>query len=80
MDNGVRIYIYQDTDTISRDKRGLFFFDLAGRMRNVWDSLKSITLFRIPEYHPFIKLRLPKADAKIIYRAVPRNGQVAVYR
>jgi hypothetical protein len=80
MDNGVRIYVYQETDTIRSDKRRLFFFDLADRMRNVWSSLKSIALLRIPEYHPFIKVRLPKADAKIIYRAVPRNGQVAVYR
>lgn len=80
MDNGIRIYVYQDTDTIGRDKRRLFFFDMAGRLRNVWSSLKSVALLRIPEYHPFIKIRLPKADAKIIYRAVPRNGQVAVYR
>ena len=58
----------------------LFFFDMAARIRNVWNSLKSIALLRVPDYHPFIRIRLPKADAKIIYRAVPRNGQVAVCR
>jgi hypothetical protein len=79
MDNGIRIFVYQDTDTIGRDKSRLFFFDLTARLRNVWSSLKSVALFRIPEYHPFIRIRLPKADAKILYRAVPRHGQTTVY-
>jgi hypothetical protein len=79
MDNGVRIYIYQDNDTITRDKNKLFFFDLNDRLDNTWRSLKSVIRFRIPEYHPYIRIRLPKADAKILYRAIPRKGQIAVY-
>jgi len=80
MDNGIRIYFYQATDTVTSDKNGLFFFDLSDRLKNTWGSLKSVARLRIPEYHPFIRLRLPKADAKILYRAVPRRGQIAVYR
>ena len=79
MDNGVRIFIYQESDTITKDKHELFYFDLKDRMKNTWRSIKSSASFRVPEYHPFIKIRLPKADAKILYRAVPRKGQVAVY-
>jgi hypothetical protein len=79
MDNGIRIFVYQNTDTITSDKNNLFFFDLNDRLKNTWSSLKSIARFRVPEYHPFIRIRLPKADAKILYRATPRRGQIAVY-
>jgi hypothetical protein len=79
MDNGVRIFIYQELDTITKDKHELFYFDLKDRMKNTWSSIKSSASFRVPEYHPFIKIRLPKADAKILSRAVPRKGQVAFY-
>lgn len=79
MDNGVRIFVYQDTDTITSDKNNLFIFDLSDRLRNTWSSLKSMARFRVPEYHPFIRIRLPKADAKIFYRATPRHGQIAVF-
>ena len=79
MDNGIRIFVYQDTDTITTDKHRLFFFDLNNRLRSTWSTIKSIARFKVPEYHPFIKIRLPKADAKILYRAVPRHGQIAVY-
>ena len=79
MDNGVRIFICQDNDTITRNKNQLFFFDLNDRLENTWSSLKSVVRFRVPEYHPFIKIWLPKADAKILYRAIPRKGQIAVF-
>ncbi len=79
MDNGIRIFVYQNTDTIMADKSKLLFFDLNDRLKNTWSSLKSVARFKVPEYHPYIKIRLPKADAKILYRAVPRYGQIAVY-
>jgi|WetSurSiteA1Bulk_404760.scaffolds.fasta_scaffold01788_2 hypothetical protein len=79
MDNGIRIFICQDADTIASDKNQLFFFDLNDRLRNTWSSFKRVARFKVPEYHPFIKIRLPKADAKILYRAIPRQGQIAVY-
>ena len=79
MDNGVRIFICQNNDTITRNKSQLFFFDLNDRLENSWSSLKSVVRFRIPEYHPFIKIWLQKSDAKILYRAIPRKGQIAVF-
>ncbi len=80
MDNGIKIFVYQIDDTITTDKHKLFFFDLNDRLRNAMSSLKSVVSFKVPDYHPFIKIRLPKADAKILYRSVPRNGQIAVFR
>jgi hypothetical protein len=79
MDSGIRIYIYQQTDTVTRDKNRLFYFDLNDRLKGSWSSIKSVMHLKVPEYHPFIRIKLPKADAKIIYRAIPRQGQIAVY-
>jgi hypothetical protein len=80
MDNGAVILVYQEEKLNRGDGRHLFFFDLNYRMRNAWQSFKSILTFKVPEYHPFIKVRLPRTDAKIIYRALPEHGQIAIYR
>jgi len=80
MTNGIRIYIYQEENDKFSDRINRFKFDIKDRMQDTWNSLKSVALFNVPEYHPFIKMRLPRADAKIIYRALPKNGQIAVFR
>lgn len=78
MTDGTRIFVYQEENGPS-DIRINFMFDLKDRLRNTWNSLKSIALLSVPEYHPYIKIRIPRADGKIIYRALPRNGQIAIY-
>jgi hypothetical protein len=80
MTDGTRIYIYQAENEKSVDRMNLFRFDLRDRLRESWNSLKSVAVFKIPEYHLFIKIRIPRADAKIIYRALPKNGQIGVFR
>jgi hypothetical protein len=79
MENGVRLYLYQNVDKNEGGGFSLSMFDLNDRLRNIGDNIKSIIRLRIPEYHPSIKIRLNKADAKIIYRALPKHGQLAVY-
>lgn len=78
-DNGTRIYVYQQEKLHPGDRMHRFIFDMRFRVRNFLNSFKSICVFKIPEYHPFIKIRIPRADAKIIYRALPEHGQIAVY-
>jgi len=80
MQNGMRLFLYQTEKNSSGDKRSRFFFNLACLFRNSWKDLKCVAAFRVPEYEPFIKLRMNRADIKIIYRALPKNGQVAVHR
>jgi hypothetical protein len=80
MTGGTRIYVYQEENAKFKDRISNFRFDIIDRLRDTWHSLKSVAVFKVPEYHPFIKMKLPRTDAKIIYRAVPRNGQVAVFR
>lgn len=79
MTNGAKIYVYQEDNDKSGFRINQFMFDLMDRLRNTLSSLKDVMVFRVPDYHPYIKLRLPGADAKIIYRAIPKNGQVAVF-
>lgn len=78
-DIGIRIFIYQSEKILPSDRKHQYFFDLNDRLRNTWNSLKRVAILEVPEYHPFIKLVLPGADARIIYRAIPRKGQIAVY-
>jgi len=79
-DNGTRFYIYQEEKLNPGDGVHRFYFDLRFRFRNLVRSLKSIGSFKIPEYHPYIKLRVPRTDAKIFYRGLPVHGQIAVSR
>ncbi len=79
MDRGIRIYVYQEENMKFRDRINQLSFDLQDRLRDTWSALKRVAVFKIPEYHPSIKIRLPRTDAKIIYRAIPKNGQIAVF-
>lgn len=79
-DNGFRIYVYQEPDNEKGTLLNSFLFDLNDRFRNSFDITKSLFAFKVPEYKPYIKIRLPRGDARIIYRALPVNGQVAVRR
>jgi hypothetical protein len=79
MDNDLRIYVYQKENVKFDEKLNQVKFDLADRLTDTWSALKNVAVFKVPEYHPFIKMKLPRADAKIIYRAIPKNGQIAVF-
>jgi hypothetical protein len=79
MNNGLRLYVYQSAGNERGALRG-FFFDLTDRFRNCWNIIKSIFILRVPEYHPYIRITIPKNDARIIYRALPRHGQIAIHR
>jgi hypothetical protein len=80
MENGTRIYIYQNVGENEGGSLNLFLFDLWDRFRNFRENIKSMFALKVPEYHPAIRLRMQKTDAKIIYRALPKHGQVAVFR
>lgn len=79
MKSGIRIYVYQKENIKLNDRISQFSFDLNDRLRDTWSALKRVATLKVPEYHPFIKIKLPRTDAKIIYRAIPKNGQIAVF-
>jgi hypothetical protein len=80
LDHGFSLYVYQDTGDDAGGSFNRMMFDLGDRFRNIWSNIKDIALFKVPEYHPSIRLIMKKTDARIIYRALPVNGQIALYR
>jgi hypothetical protein len=80
MTDGTRIYVCQQENDKHEERKSQSRFDLQYRFRDALSCMKSIIRFRIPDYHLYIKIYLPRADAKIIYRAIPRYGQVGLYR
>jgi len=78
LEYGMRVHIYQVEKMNPGDRMRLSMFDLKYRIRSMVQSLKSILTFKIPEYRPYLKMRLPRDDAKRIYRALPVNGQVGI--
>jgi len=79
-DRGIRIFVSQYEKTKWADRSAIFFFDLRDRIRTASAVLREILRLEVPDYHPFIKIEMPKSEAKILYRAMPANGQVTVFR
>jgi hypothetical protein len=79
MNRGIRIYVYQEENSKFEDRVNQFKFDIKDRITDTWKALKRVAIMKVPEYHPYIKIKVPRTDAKIIYRAIPKNGQIAVF-
>jgi hypothetical protein len=77
--NGIKIYVYQEEHDKLAERGSTFMFDITERLSSAWYSVRSAAMFRVPGYQPFIRIKIPREDVKILYRALPRNGQVAVY-
>ncbi len=77
-DRDIRFYFEQQEDTVGADRRAKFFFDLKDRSRNARATLREVVRFRTPSYVPYIKIWIPKAEAKIVYRAIPREGFIVL--
>ena len=79
-DRGIKIIVYQSEEIKQGDSKDRVMFDLRHRIINTKTAVKDIAKFKVPEYQPFIKIKIPSADAKIIYRAIPKHGQIAIYK
>lgn len=77
-DRNIRFFFEQQEDTVGADRRARFFFDLKDRTRSVSATMKSVVRLKTPPYVPYIKIWIPKAEAKIIYRAIPREGLIVL--
>jgi hypothetical protein len=77
-DSNIRCFFEQQEDTIAADRRARFFFDLKDRIRNASATMKYVVKLQTPPYVPYIKIWIPKAEAKIIYRAIPREGLIVL--
>lgn len=79
MNKGIRIFVYQQEREKSKDAYNQILFDITDRTKNTVDALRKIVNFEVPEYRLYIKIKVPKVDAKIIYRAIPQKGKITVF-
>ncbi len=79
MDNGIRLHVYQEDKLKPGDGLYRSLFDIYHRLRYSVKTFIRVITFRLPDYQLYIKLRIPRSDAKIIYRALPEKGQIALY-
>lgn len=77
-DRNIRFFFEQQEDTVGADRRARFKFDLKDRSRSATATMKSVVRLKTPPYVPYIKIWIPKAEAKIIYRAIPREGLIVL--
>lgn len=77
-DRNIRFFFEQQEDTVGADRRARFMFDLKDRARHASATVKSVARLQTPPYVPYIKIWIPKAEAKIIYRAIPREGLIVL--
>lgn len=77
-DRNIRFFFEQQEDTVGADRRARFFFDLKDRTRMASSTMRSVVRLKTPPYVPYIKIWVPKAEAKIIYRAIPREGMIVL--
>jgi hypothetical protein len=78
LDNGIILRFIQDSIKNPDEKNTIRSFTKSMRYREVWTSVKHSLAFRIPPYNPEIVLYIPEEDAKSVYRAMPKNGLVAL--
>ena len=78
-DRGIKIIVYQSEEIKQGDSKDRFMFDLRHRLTKTLADMRDILAFKVPEYQPYIKIKIPSAEAKIIYRAIPVHGQIAIY-
>ena len=77
-DRNIRFFFEQQEDTVGTDRRARFFFDLKDRTKMASATMRSVVRLKTPPYVPYIKIWIPKAEAKIIYRAIPREGMIVL--
>lgn len=74
----ILLYFYESNPSQSSDGFNQFKFDFRERAWTIVQDSKRILKFKLPVYKPYIRLRLSKKDAKVIYRAIPEHGQVVL--
>lgn len=76
-DKRVRFYFYQ-TEGGWKDNWAAFVFDLKDRYERAKTEIPALSVFTLPEYIPTIRIGIRKKDAKVLYRAIPWQGQVVL--
>lgn len=77
-EHGFLLYIHEVIPDSVPGKTAYHAFLLRQKWHAAMSSLKNLTLLKSPDYKPFIRIKLPRRDAKIIFRAIPEKALVMV--
>ncbi len=77
-DRNLRITFEQHERTGLRVRCARFFFILGERVRDLPPVAAALAGLKMPQYIPTIKIYLPGDEVKVIYRAIPREGEIAL--
>lgn len=77
-ENGLKLLVLQQENESKFDKRNRWHFLWRRALNRTASNLAGIIRFKLPEYHPEILIKIPAADARAIYRAIPENGIVSI--
>lgn len=78
LDHNIRLVVVQQNSAKSPNGIEQTRFLKRIARKEAWDNILSIASFQLPKYIPQITMELPQSDVRIIYRAVPRNGRIAI--
>ena len=76
--SGIQLYFYESNPRESADGLKQFKFDFMDRVQSGYELLRATSTFKKPKYHPEIRIKLKKRDAKMIYRALPENASIVL--
>lgn len=76
-DKGIRLFFYQ-TEGGSPDAKVIRRFEREDKWAAIKNTMRSILAFEVPGYTPTLRIGVSKEDAKVLFRALPPNGQIVV--
>lgn len=74
-DRDLRLYFYQSEPL---EWVASLRFGWQYKWREAKEAIHSVFSFRLPDYTPVLYIGLTKEDAKVIYRAIPEQGQIVI--
>ncbi len=78
LDHNIRLVVLQQEDESRTNgtQKAQFLKRIA--RNDTWNNILRVATFQLPRYTPQITLQIPKSDVRIMYRAVPVNGRIAI--
>lgn len=78
LNSGIELAILQDLTDDQLAERSLKKFLRKRALKNTEDEIRQVLTLKVPEYSPEIVIVVSKDDARVLYRAIPPNGQVVL--
>ncbi len=79
LENGIDLLIGQSEMHLPGARKRYQSFMLGYRARIFFRNAGEMIRLRVPEYRPLIVIRIPRKDARVIYRSLPAHPRVVFF-